>query len=81
MCIRDRLREVLKAQADGNLVASCRSNQIIQAFEILFESYSVEIIQLVAFQGVDRFYNPSFEDNAAVSFDVAIVLQLSLIHI
>ena len=28
--------EVLKleAQADGNLVASCRSNQIIQAFEI-----------------------------------------------
>ena len=58
---------------------SCRS-QIAEALGKylaydVFESYSVEIIQLVAFQGVDRFYNPSFEDNAAVSFDVAIVLQ------
>ena len=54
---------------------SCRS-QIAEALGKylaydVFESYSVEIIQLVAFQGVDRFYNPSFEDNAAVSFDVA----------
>lgn len=32
--ITDQLREVLEAQADGNFVASCRGNQVIQAFEI-----------------------------------------------
>ncbi len=32
--ITNQLREVLEAQADGNYVASCRGNQVIQAFEI-----------------------------------------------
>ena len=31
--------------------------------------------QLEAVQGVDRFYNPPFQNDSPVSFDVAVVLQ------